>query len=398
MADCAPLLLNQLEQTIQQKLFDREMQLYYDYATSPDSAKRFESLPRQEEIQAEIPNPLGWGTGMEDCALHAGNTLDAFCIQAKEVQAAEVLKGLSRLTLHPLRPGFVARGESPFAPGHCYPNSSRDQFTLAVSGAWRAFHTLEGTERQQSGKILEAIAHYCQRNITAQSGDSLLRSDGKRAMWGKMRHAQPHEALRLPMFYAAAGTALADHAFLQAAEAELDTALAQTLTMDDSRNWWDIELSQLQLSITVLQQCAISDRFSERLMRSRRNTAYLARRELTLLLAEFAAAAPDFSGVYMVDWRKCAWSFQKAPAQEGGAEFYNVVFPTRYAQATRLLRGVGNLIAAIAADGPLTEQEYTTILSLLKKSHAVECGCSGLISLYYGLILESYKHRKEVLQ
>jgi len=60
-------------------------------------------------------------------------------------------------------------------------------------------------ERNEIRRIIAAIARRCERDITPENGYCLLRDDGKPAevsqLWGKIN---PHEFLRLPMFYLAA--------------------------------------------------------------------------------------------------------------------------------------------------------------------------------------------------
>ena len=57
-------------------LFHPGTGMVYDYVTSHDPNHRFDHLPSPEEIAAGFPNPCGWSTGMEDCALNGGILLD----------------------------------------------------------------------------------------------------------------------------------------------------------------------------------------------------------------------------------------------------------------------------------------------------------------------------------
>ena len=145
------------------------LNLFYDYTTGDSFEHRFDHLPRPEEIAAGDPDPCGWGSGMEDCALHAGAMLDT-AIRCGEFElASRVLIGLESLVVRHGRPGFVARGFSPFAGNLCYPNSSRDQFTLAVFGAWRAFCSMPSEVATRTRRSLPISWVTCSMNISAVS-------------------------------------------------------------------------------------------------------------------------------------------------------------------------------------------------------------------------------------
>lgn len=86
------------------------LNLFYDYTTGDSFEHRFDHLPKLEEIAAEDPDPCGRGSGMEDCALHAGAMLDAAIRCDESELASRVLIGLESLVVRHGRPGFVARG------------------------------------------------------------------------------------------------------------------------------------------------------------------------------------------------------------------------------------------------------------------------------------------------
>ena len=204
------------------RFFDRRTFLFYDYLVDdparggavnrPDAATWH--LPAPELIRRGIPNPCGCGTGMEDSVLTAGTVMDTIAARhavTGEPQlgalAADVYRGMALCMDVCSRPGFVARSVSPADGKSHYPDSSRDQYTHWVWGAWVLYRSpLAGAAQRASVRThLAAIAAACERDVRPENDWNLLREDGKPGlvckMWGDLK---PHEYLRLPMFYAAA--------------------------------------------------------------------------------------------------------------------------------------------------------------------------------------------------
>ncbi len=360
--------------------------LFYDYAASGDSEHRFDRLPRPEEIAALDPEPCGRGTGMEDCPLHAGCMLDLLCRTGDLEFARRVLTGLYNLTMLHGTPGFVARGFSPFAGTLCYPNSSRDQFTLAVFGGWRAAGLLtEREDRGRAAELLGAVSDYCLRQVTRENGWNLMRRDGGRAMVSVMRYCDPHEALRLPMIHAAAGVVRNEPERIAAAAELLPETAARTLELDLARNWWDIQLVQLQLSVVLLDECGAFPAYRETFREIRRNVGILARRELAILL-DRAEQRPIRLDAPAPDWRTCARRTVTVPAAEGGITYQHVRFPADYHAATELLRGIGNLLTTLSyAEETPTGGEWERIGRLFDALPLKTCCSGGLIQLLCGL-------------
>lgn len=378
------------------------LNLFYDYTTGDSFEHRFDHLPKLEEIAAEDPDPCGRGSGMEDCALHAGAMLDAAIRCDESELASRVLIGLESLVVRHGRPGFVARGFSPFAGNLCYPNSSRDQFTLAVFGAWRAFCAMPSAmDRQCAAEILRNISEYCLENVTAENGFNLGRFDGGPAMVSLMRRGcAPHEALRLPMFHAAAGVATGESERIAVAAALLPEAIAKTLEMRDDGGWWDISLSQFQLSVAVLLECNVFPEAVGTLREISREICRLTRRELEILLAR-GEADPSRLNARMCDWRDCPRRLLVAPAAEGGRSYRHVTLPQEYQIAAGILRGIGNLLTALfygkEAPSPEAARRIVRLLSAVDFPH---CSCGGTIqllqgvSLFPGLVPSSISNRK----
>ncbi len=51
--------------------FCEDTNIFYDYINSFNKADRFKLFPTPEEIKAEIPNKMGYYTGMENACLNA---------------------------------------------------------------------------------------------------------------------------------------------------------------------------------------------------------------------------------------------------------------------------------------------------------------------------------------
>ena len=136
--------------------YSSQTNLFYDFLETLDPGATLDSLPTPEEVKSLDPNPCGYGTGMEDCAISGGIILDALIdryaneqargadatsLERIKSQAKDVFTGLELLATVSGSPGFVARGVSPKAPDVCYINSSRDQVTHLTLAVWEYFRS-----------------------------------------------------------------------------------------------------------------------------------------------------------------------------------------------------------------------------------------------------------------
>ena len=98
----ALMIQNDILRQVRETLYCPETGLIYDYVTSREPAQRFAHLPCRAEVEANLPNPCGWGTGMEDCAINAGTMLDTLWrIDGDPLWAARLVDGMERcITLH----------------------------------------------------------------------------------------------------------------------------------------------------------------------------------------------------------------------------------------------------------------------------------------------------------
>lgn len=58
-------------------LFCKKTMLFYDFINTENRGKFENYLPTPEQIKRSVPNPCGWGTGMEDSMIHGGTMLEA---------------------------------------------------------------------------------------------------------------------------------------------------------------------------------------------------------------------------------------------------------------------------------------------------------------------------------
>ncbi len=176
---------------------------------------------RTEPYQKGGKNTVGYnlhggGSGTEDCSLFTGTLLAAICdkfIATKDPicrdQANMAYRGLySAATAHG-EPGFIARGVCHEDGKSIFAGTSRDQYTNAIYGLWRYFHTpLSSKERKKEiRKILIAVADKMIREITPENNYSFRFAYGIPDDRGVAKMYSPtpsYITLRLAMIYAAA--------------------------------------------------------------------------------------------------------------------------------------------------------------------------------------------------
>ncbi len=274
-------------------------------------------LPTPDEIRRQFPNPCAWGTGMQDCVFNGAPFLSAAVMRGDRAMALAAYRGLRRCaTVSGVR-GFVARGISPVDGRSFYINSSRDTWTLFIFHLRAFSHSLfcDAATKGEIRDMLLGVADYAERCVTAENGYSLLRADGRPGlvcqMWagapaegavcwdGGLR---PHEALRLPMIYAAAYDMSGDQHWRELKLRYLDKALeiAEGDVGDDIRA---SILNQMALSIRFLWETEDDPPRKARLLRLLNRSADLASGPLTARL-EKAFGTPDWKfAAPMEDWR-----------------------------------------------------------------------------------------------
>ena len=246
---------------IYSRFFSEKTELIYDYTADP-SVHASVYLPKPEQIHHQIPNPCGWGTGMEDSTLNGGTLLDGFIAlwnatgTEKVCQPAlRIFNGLLRCAQIPEAPGFVARSISPADGISHYIGSSRDQYTHWVYAAVRLFDAsfCPSDVKEQIKKVLTVIAEKCLRDVTPENEFNLLRCDGRfekvAKMWGP--DIGPHECLRLPMFYLATYHVTGDPKWHDLYMRYRDEAIERTFGFEPEKSYCYVSL-QVQYSLKLV--------------------------------------------------------------------------------------------------------------------------------------------------
>ena len=191
-------------------LYDERTGMFYNHLAG-DAKKASQYLPEPAMIAALIPNPGGYGTGMEDCMLNAGLMMDAVIARYEasgEESMGEYADSICRglildATVSPQR-GFLPRGVSPEDCRSHYIDTSRDQYTNWFYAAYRLYYSPLCSEKRKEEirGCLTAFAEKFEAEITEENDWNFLREDGRIGVVGKMwGDIHPHEYLRLPMLY-----------------------------------------------------------------------------------------------------------------------------------------------------------------------------------------------------
>ena len=209
------------------KLYYPKTHMIYDFLYKESIEESVDFYPNAEEIKKSIPNPCGWGTGMEDSTLNLCTMLEAIenrYLATKDDKLKKyfdmMLDGLIITGTVAGSEGFIARCVSPCDGKSIYMDTSRDQYTHWVFAGHIILSSNLATEEQKKcvADILVNIAKKMEREVTKENGGYALRLDGGRGRVCQMISAEtslgPHEILRLPMFYAAAYEASGDEHWL----------------------------------------------------------------------------------------------------------------------------------------------------------------------------------------
>lgn len=348
-------------------MFCETTNLFYDYRTG-EGGERFAHLPYPAEIAAQFPNPCGWGTGMEDSMLISGSVVEVLALRHRllgdpsaAARAEKVIAGIHLCSHIHGRSGYLVRSVSPRDGRSCYINTSRDQLTLAVYGAWRflkAFPAASPAARAMAREVLVDIASYCEKTLSPDNGFNLLRLDGRPgdpdicSMWGE--NARAHETMRLPMIYAAAWDITGDPHWEGLYRRYAEPGIELNLRPDPHHWWWDIEFSQMQLSLRLVYEVEPEGALRSRVREALHMGSRLAEKEFR----EKLAAARAFSGDWNAprkNWRRGMMLLRPGVGGDSALfQGYPYVMPQQAPESdapVNIMRALGNDLYAMLMDG-----------------------------------------------
>ena len=315
--------------TLRDRFFCEKTEMLYDVLWQADdgTVSATACLPTPAEAARQYPNPCSWGTGLQDCVFNGGPYLAVALARGDRVAAQSIFRGLRRCAEVSGVPGFVARGVLPSDGKGYYINSSRDVWTLFVFYLWRYYHSdlCDAPTRETIRRLVVDVARYAESCVRPENGYNMLRADGKvglaTQMWVKNPKCRPwtdkagwdffeglrvHEALRLPMFYAAAFDLSGDVHWREMALRYLDDGIA----MAGGKIGPDIRasvLNQMQLSNRLLWETETDPDRKARLLRLLNRAADIARDHVTTRLAQDFAAGKWQVSKPIPDWHKAGF-------------------------------------------------------------------------------------------
>ncbi len=259
------------------------------YATTPDKVSPASDFPG-----GLLKKELGYGTGLEDCAIDGGVALSGLVDKwlvtrdaATKTDAEKIARGLLNLaTAHPYK-GFVARGIC-VEDGKSICNlSSRDQVTHWMHGLYRYYASglasdgMKGEIRTVFADVAERMA----RNVTKANNWNFLQADGTMDPRGicKMRETYPHEAARLAMVYALAWKVSGDQRWQKLYKSVREEALDGSCALGTCPDkiirglMPDYTLIQMNTSLEALLEVETSEKYRAKAISAMVTCARLAR-------------------------------------------------------------------------------------------------------------------------
>jgi hypothetical protein len=279
-----------------ENLFSKKTHLFYDFTVKGMEGEFEKYLPDVKLVQAQIPNPCGWDTGMEDGMIIGGIMLDSAVENYrltgnKEMldTAREIFSGIKACASISSSEGFLARNISPIDLKSYYIDSSRDQYTHWIYSSVNYINSGMASDEDTAfiKKTLIAFARRALKNVTEENGYNLLREDGGRgivtAMWGNI---DAHEWMRLPMFYLAAWQIGGDASFKEAYYNTRDEALLRSEEVNLPKYLKLFALHQMQLSLRLVYDLDPDEEFKGRYLSLMEKVSdYACKRALSLVEA-----------------------------------------------------------------------------------------------------------------
>jgi len=395
--------IDKIENYIRNNLYCDKTNLFYDFRTSKEKDSHIVNLPLPEYIASQVPNPCGYSTGMEDSSLNGGIMLDS-TVAAYEVtdddkyreQAVKIYSGLRLCAEAHGYPGYIARSVSPIDKESVYLDSSRDQYTNWVFGAYRYYRSGFATAEHKASiaKAIVGIAQKHEREVTPENNYCLLRPDGKHGrvlgMWGNI---EPHEFLRMPMIYLAAFYVSDDIHWKEMYLKYRQEALERSFEIDCSKLWHAYCSLQMQYSVRLLYELDEDEHYRAEYKRLMCKVAdYYVQR----IVSECEDLVSGKSGVDLCAsygvWNKLQARFT---GFIGGYAYYNPTHPKEAADAFYALRDIGNSAQVIALAGNAEQRILDAVISVADAIDTENHFTGGPIDLYgaYWYLTKDLKER-----
>ena len=258
------------------------------YATTPDKVSPAKDFPG-----GLLRPELGYGRGLEDCAINGGMALSGLVDKwlvtrdaSVPADAEKVARGLLNLaTAHPYR-GFVARGLCVEDGTSICRLTSRDQVTHWYHGLNRYYWSGLATEALKAGirQAFVDVAARMERNVTKENNWNFLQADGTMDPRGicKMRETYPHEAARLAMCYALTWKVSGDEKWRTAYRALRDEALDGSCALATAPEkvvrglMPDYALIQMNTSLEAILEVEVEEKFRAKAIGAMATCARLA--------------------------------------------------------------------------------------------------------------------------
>ncbi|MCM0712574.1 MULTISPECIES: hypothetical protein [Parabacteroides] len=363
--------------------------LFYDYISSYEKGKELSHLPTQQEVSRQYPNPCGYGTGMEDCAILTGTMLGTLVDRYEQTGdeqmknfASLLLEGLKRCSLIPGFSGFVARGVCTEDGKSFYYNSSRDQYTHCVHGVWKYYNSSLSNDsgRKIARSILTDIADRMHKNVIAENNFDFLQADGKPCPLGicRMWNVQPHEAARLPMFYAAAWNVTQKKEYYDLYRSYINEAIDQSEKIGN--NYSAYVYLQMMYSFELLSELETDSLLQKRLQKLIKRVGQLALERSLDCLKEIQKIDKAELSMLGPDWR----SVKEWHTQNG----YKIPRWGKYRNIWHIIREAGEsaLVVFMTNDFMLANDEkeiLQNVVSAMDYSHLSGCGVIFHVSAYW---------------
>ena len=369
------------ENVMWSRFFIPKTNLFYECLTSYNPETCQSHLPTADEVKRQYPNPCGYATGMEDCAILGGVVLAALADEfdatknpATADRAKLVLNGLDSLVLPD---GFVARGICPEDGKSVYINSSVDQYTHCIHGMWRYYKSpmCDAADKAKIKGALLRIAARLRRNVTSKNDFDSLRLDGKPCALRISRFTceSPHVAARLAMAYAAAWNVSGDAEYFGLYRSLIEESVSVSEQIKVNSRTPVYSFLQMQASLEVLFALEKDENIKSRIGRIMDKIPALCLKFVPAIERRFDNA--DTEMLYG-DWRR--------PEKWENRNGYMIPKLGKTRNVWRTIRETGE-IALVAAMAPHT-QTPSAIASLFEKSAAKidykKCASCGVIFHY----------------